>query len=272
MSYFYKDANINTIIEPGNTSAGGNYFIGFPTSYRNTPAYTIERPKPLSYRILGSDLSNNTTAQFTTYNNTQSKNITIPTPQSIYNPIIPTGAKLISVICVGGGGGGGHGGRGYYNSIYGTGKGGNGGNGGNGNYSAVEYYPVNSSNTSITIYSGGLGPQGVNDNAPGLPGTASQVVVGNQTICLAPAGNGGKGGNDGGKAGKNGDNGANGTSPVGTINASGITSYSGANNFYPPPTPGFGTGGVGGNGGNKSGGNQGTSGTSGYVTIYYYFE
>jgi hypothetical protein len=284
MSYSFKGISINTIISPGNVNPGGNSYIGFPPT--NTYTYGIEKPKSLLYAINTTDLSNTSKAISYKYNNNYNtvQSYYAPNPQSVYPVTIPNGAKYMSVICVGGGGGGGHGGRGYYNGFNGTAKGGNGGAGGNGNYTSIDNVPLTNIQPTITIYSGGLGPLGINDNDDGQPGSASKVTVtdnvsGPVNLCLAPAGNGGIGGNDGSQNGNsNGNNGASGTSPTGSFSnlysptANGITSYYGGNNFYPPPDAGFGIGGIGGNGGNKSGGNQGTSGTNGYVTIYYYFD
>jgi hypothetical protein len=276
--YYFKDIDIYNIIQPGNTDVGGNEFIGFPLT--TTTFYLLEQPLPLAYTKsdANSDLSYLSSAALQRYNNNQPIDLQNSTPQKISTAIIPSGAKRISTICVGGGGGGGHGGSGQSN-IAGTFKGGKGGDGGDGNYSAVYHYGI-SSNSIIKVYSGGSGPQGVNKGDNGLDGTPSKVFIGdNQNsgetqICLAPQGNGGDIGNNAnsnssGKAGKAGTN-----SPgyyVGTGTDTALSPYP-SQNIYPPQDPSYGIGGIGGDGGNKSNGDQGTAGTSGYVVIYYYFD
>ena len=205
--YFFNGIDIKNIIEPGYQYPGGNYYVGFPTT--ETPGYEIEKPLPLSYTISGTDLANTCKALSQKYNTSQTISV-------------PSGAKYVSTICVGGGGAGGGGGGGGGDGVGKQNDGGNGGYGGDGNYSAVVQYSLSGiSNLTVTVGSGGIGGAGGNDsnNSGGNKGGAggnggdSSVTNGSVILCTAPGGLGGGGGGSGNKN-SNGGNGGNAQAPV----------------------------------------------------------
>lgn len=261
--YFFNGIDINNIIDTtGYQYPGGNYYIGFPTTV--TPGYEIEKPLPLSYTISGTDLANSCKALSQKYNTSQ----TIP---------VPTGAKYISAICVGGGGAGGGGGGGGGDGVGKQNDGGNGGNGSPGNYSAVFQYSLSGiSNLNITVGGGGLGGSGGSDSnngtgqkgGDGVDGGTSSIINGSIILCDAPGGYHGGGGGSGNKN-SNGGNGSNGlTALSGKFSGTGTANYI---STYPPQDSGNGTGGTGGNGGNNDG-NNGNSGLPGYVKVFFLYS
>jgi hypothetical protein len=264
--YYFKNIDITSIIASGTGIPGGNSYIGFPNSDKSN--FIIEQPLNLSYKISSTDLATLCKSKSTTYN-TNANGLTIP-----------TGAKYISTICVGGGGGGGGGGGDGTSNNLNSNKGGDGGTGGDGGYAAIQQCPISSNSTiNITYGTGGIGGEGgagasntVGNSGKsgntGLQGNSTIVYVDGIAVCIA---NGGYGGNFG-KGGGTGESGANGSPGVigtGSYNT-GKTGTNVTSGNYPPQNGGF--GGAGSGGGNNSGAGDASPGNNGYATIFFLYE
>lgn len=271
IKYQFKGIDVSNIVGGGNVNPGGNYYTGFPTS---SPAeYQIDRPLALLYSIQGVDISNNCSVNTITYD--YSANITS------YTANIPTGAKYISAICVGGGGGGGGGGGAGWKGAEKT-KGGDGGTGGAGSYCSIIQYAQGSNTYNVVVGQGGAGGNGGSerstnggsgpgsDGVPGSSGGYSSLTIDEATIDAS----GGTGGGGGGSGNENTGGGLGGPGETldGVIDPSNISVVGETTKYidsYPPQTGGV--GGDGGSGGPDSG-SVGGPGTPGYVRVNFLYD
>ncbi len=269
IKYKFKGTDVSNIIQYiSENNYISSYYTGFPNS---TPAeYQIDRPLALLYSIQGVDISNNCSVNTYTFKN------------SINGAGIPTNAKYISAICVGGGGGGGGAGGAGYDGFGKENQGGNGGNGAPGAYCAIIQYSCVGSNTyNVVVGAGGKGGGGGSEHGTntagkgakggdGTDGGYSSLTI-DTTIIDASGGNSGFGGNGGGEN-NDGDQGGSGTTPFGVIDPSNIIVAGETltiSSLYPPQTGG--SGGNYGNGG-KGNGNAGGPGTPGYVRVNFLYD
>lgn len=292
-NYFYKSINLNQIYQNNGTTYGaGTPYVGMPT--RTDPSGNVNfsgmRPLTFGYTTnTDGDLSNIAVANLTIINTSTT------TPSAI-----PTGAKQIRWICVGGGGGGGGAGgfgRANVNNTA-TGNGGVGGTGGFGVNTAVtgSYNLQNVNSYGITIGAGGTGgTKGANRTVNNVTGKANAVgSSGNdgnaggptslyvftnaspnvqQIIATASGGNGG-GGGAGGSA--NADSSGNTNSSTGAAGTSGTpAAFTSLSPVYPTPSVGSTSPGNPGTGDiDNSNGTTLTapSGRAGQVTIIWLYD
>ena len=192
----------NIVTGSGVTKVGG--YKDFPTLTSST--YAKMKPLLLNYSKNGDssgDLMNSASA-FTKLHNSPDSSV-----------VVPTGAKAIRVISLGGGGGGGGNGGGMKGTANANNEsdwanGGTGGPGGYGTYAySKEDYPLNGA-TKIAIAvgnRGGAGTTGINGStknksgatappgSPGAAGGASWINIGSvQSLFYGIGGNGGNGG------------------------------------------------------------------------------
>lgn len=171
-NYFYKNVPLNNIYASNGYSNTNNPFYGYVGIPMGTSTiYTGLRPVSFGYKSSGSDLSESVTAGYTSYYN-DSNNVNVP-----------TGAKSMRVISIGGGGGGGGGGG------YGQCKGnvaptntakGNGGSGQAGTYGTIAYsnndpnsnIPIDG-NISVSVGQGGASGNAGNDSSRNSAGKLS---------------------------------------------------------------------------------------------------
>jgi hypothetical protein len=292
----FKFGNVNLYNIYKNTDV-----LGDVDNYKNIPLssgstnYSSLKPLDFNYYYGVTSLASNRTANYDIWN----------TPGAYNSVPIPTGAKHVNVITVGGGGGGGgHGGKagakagnGQYKSEFG----GKGGEGGFGKYTYFSKFSLGNENTiKVYVGSGGNGGTSGNDNGVKSNYNGSKVKWNSPTA----VGNDGNPGNNGGDSyvqigisflqgdrgnGGNGGNGATAKANEGSSNAtpgnagnSGnqtSSTYAGAPNTYPQLlTGGFNSGstcGVGGSGaidGVKPAQPSGFPGVNGSVVVVWLYE
>lgn len=230
--YTFKTNPLDKIIMISSNSSGP----GFGFTYNTTP-YANSKPLPISYQINKVDISNTSRAYYEDISETKTVSI-------------PSGAKSIRFMGVGGGGGkGGKGGNQQWSSISAPNyaNGGSGGQGGNGGWRYIGKTSIPSSITTIEVTVGEAGGKGANrdlnygqtynsasggyyksgSGGKGGDGGTTYYKMGTVKSSVAEGGTGGSGG-EGGRVrdapgsnySYNGDTGANGASSGQTSSSS----------------------------------------------------